>query len=279
MFVCVTTSSMGNTESQRRPSTSPQASPPTTPQGRRFTPAIGVPSAPRSLPVPLGTPGAAESIAESLTKMSNMASPRRPSTSQPTQPTVFRWKGGGRDVQLSIFNEDFTMKLPMNRSGTEFSTIVDMPEGMHFYRFLIDGVPHPARDQKLDTGPDGQISNVIQVVISDEMSRGDLRGSPPGAYGILTPTAEEYAKAKEPANLPPHLQSAILNTPSLDGDSALLPVPAHVVINHLYSAVRADSVLLMGITHRYRSKFVTTVFYAQSTTGLKTIGPDAAVSS
>lgn len=53
-------------------------------------------------------------------------------------PTVFKWEGGGKQVYISgTFSEWKT--LPMVKSHGDFVTIIDLPEGDHAYKFLVDG--------------------------------------------------------------------------------------------------------------------------------------------
>lgn len=53
-------------------------------------------------------------------------------------PTVFKWDGGGRQVYISgTFSEWKT--IPMVRSHGDFVTIIDLPEGIHQYKFCVDG--------------------------------------------------------------------------------------------------------------------------------------------
>lgn len=66
--------------------------------------------------------------------------------------------------------------------------------------------------------------------------------------------------------IPPHFGQILLNTDIKQVDPYLLPVPQHVTVNHLYvyqegrSKVKSD-VVVLGVTQRYKSKFVTTVYY------------------
>ncbi|KAF1795080.1 Immunoglobulin E-set [Phytophthora cactorum] len=48
--------------------------------------------------------------------------------------------------------------------------------------------------------------------------------------------------------------------PTVDG--RLLPVPQHVALNHLYCTAIKDGMMVLGITNRYKQKFVTTVYYS-----------------
>lgn len=51
----------------------------------------------------------------------------------------------------------------------------------------------------------------------------------------------------------------------LKSDPTLLPLPHHVMLNHLYSVTRKEEkTVILGITQRYKSKFVTTVLYKPS---------------
>lgn len=62
--------------------------------------------------------------------------------------------------------------------------------------------------------------------------------------------------------MPPHLQLTLLNVPPLADAAAPLPRPQHVVLNHLYcQRTSQGNGLIVGTTHRFRSKYVTTVMY------------------
>ncbi|KAL7525789.1 hypothetical protein ACHAXR_001163, partial [Thalassiosira sp. AJA248-18] len=60
-------------------------------------------------------------------------------------------------------------------------------------------------------------------------AKSDLDGE---VYGHTMPDLDEYTK--EPPPLPPHLRHIILNKPPQLQDTAALPVPQHVALNHLY---------------------------------------------
>ena len=80
------------------------------------------------------------------------------------------------------------------------------------------------------------------------------------SYSNPMPTPDDYAK--EPPAMPPHLQLTLLNVPPTTDAAAPLPRPQHVVLNHLYcQRTPQGHGLIVGTTHRYRSKYVTTVMY------------------
>jgi len=74
------------------------------------------------------------------------------------------------------------------------------------------------------------------------------------------PDLDEYTK--DPPPLPPHLRHIILNKPPQLQDTAALPVPQHVALNHLYCTAIRDNMMVLGITQRFKTKFVTTVYYS-----------------
>jgi len=79
-------------------------------------------------------------------------------------------------------------------------------------------------------------------------------------FSQTMPDMDEYTK--EPPPLPPHLRHIILNKPPQLQDTAALPVPQHVALNHLYCTAIKDNMMVLGITQRYKTKFVTTVYYS-----------------
>uniref|UniRef100_A0A0D6R0I5 Association with the SNF1 complex (ASC) domain-containing protein n=1 Tax=Araucaria cunninghamii TaxID=56994 RepID=A0A0D6R0I5_ARACU len=88
----------------------------------------------------------------------------------------------------------------------------------------------------------------------------DVPRSPDSSYNNSLPGNED--EAKEPPIVPPHLHHSLLNAVSVDG-SGSLPLPQNVILNHLYigNAESTRSVVALGLTHRFRSKFVTVVLY------------------
>ena len=59
----------------------------------------------------------------------------------------------------------------------------------------------------------------------------------------------------------PQLQLSLLNVPPAMDAIAALPRPQHVILNHIYLQRMTTSThaMVVGTTHRYRSKYVTTV--------------------
>ncbi|KAK6141987.1 hypothetical protein DH2020_019613 [Rehmannia glutinosa] len=90
----------------------------------------------------------------------------------------------------------------------------------------------------------------------------DVPNSPEASYNNVYPGHED--EGREPPTLPPHLQHTLLNHPTNSDDPCgSLPSPQNVTLNHLYIENRDPprSVVALGVTHRFRSKFVTVVLY------------------
>ncbi|KAL5201288.1 hypothetical protein ABZP36_035642 [Zizania latifolia] len=104
----------------------------------------------------------------------------------------------------------------------------------------------------------------------DRQGRGDHEGinvvgfevptSPDSSYNNPVPGNED--EGREPPLVPPHLHHTLLSFPASQDDSSSLPPPQNVVLNHLYiEKENSRSVVALGITHRFRAKFVTVVLY------------------
>lgn len=68
-----------------------------------------------------------------------------------------------------------------------------------------------------------------------------------------------------PPQLPPHLENVILNSfnsQDRDNNSGALPIPNHVVLNHLATTSIKHNTLAVASVVRYKRKYVTQVLYA-----------------
>ena len=180
-------------------------------------------------------------------------------------PTVFRWHRGGRNVYVTGTFNGWKGRIPLNKSHDEFTTIVELPPGTHQYKFIVDDEWMFNPDQPTVPDPYGAMNNMVDVLPPDslyeiESDESLLSSSPPGTYGQDMPPME-YG-AKPPPVLPPHLLQVILNTdPVSEDDPTRLPIPNHVMLNHLYALSIKDGVMVLGVTHRFRKKYITTVLY------------------
>ena len=111
----------------------------------------------------------------------------------------------------------------------------------------------------------GGFNNVIKVNSDDlevfkALDMDTLTLESLSEYGHRVPDFE-LSKAGPPL-LPPQLVHVILNkeTP-LNCEPTLLPVPHHVMVNHMYALSIKDMVMALSTTTRYRKKYVTTILY------------------
>lgn len=66
-----------------------------------------------------------------------------------------------------------------------------------------------------------------------------------------------------PPQIPPHLENVILNSFSAqDNNSGALPIPNHVVLNHLATTSIKHNTLAVASVVRYKRKYLTQVLYA-----------------
>ncbi|KAJ4971850.1 hypothetical protein NE237_004949 [Protea cynaroides] len=89
----------------------------------------------------------------------------------------------------------------------------------------------------------------------------EIPRSPDSSYNNPYPGNED--EARDPPLVPPHLQHTLLRVLAARDTTGSLPPPHNVILNHLYIENReaTRSVVALGITHRFRSKFVTVVLY------------------
>jgi len=199
-------------------------------------------------------------------------------------PTVFRWEGGGTKVYVSGSFYNWQHRVPLIKSHGDFSTIIELPEGEHQYKFFVDG--DWAHDPKQPTvsSPSGTLNNVVNVkktdfevfeaLAMDSMVTHPTTGenqrthhfsgghSPPGSYSQVIPERKSAERHAGPPMLPPHLLEVILNKDTnVRCDPALLPEPPSVMLNHLYALSIKDGVMVLSATHRHKKKYVTTLLY------------------
>jgi 5'-AMP-activated protein kinase regulatory beta subunit len=192
----------------------------------------------------------------------------------------------------------WSRQIPMHRSGNDFTYIHNLKRGKHAFKFIVDDEWRFAPDQPTVADIEGRINNFIDVTdfkaytgdrefekekaaaeygyVGDETATAadvvsgdesddetDMNKRPDRDGEVFSqnmPDMDEYTK--EPPPLPPHLRHIILNKPPQLQDTAALPVPQHVALNHLYCTAIKDNMMVLGITQRYKTKFVTTVYYS-----------------
>ncbi|CAM9352881.1 unnamed protein product [Heterosigma akashiwo] len=197
---------------------------------------------------------------------------------------VGAWRTPG--LHYGTFN-NWEKQLPMHRSGNDFTYIHNLTKGKHAYKFIVDDEWRFAPDQPTVADVEGRVNNFIDVAAfrpytgddEDEAAPAAAGGAAGGGaaqgqqqlggkaeeeYSQWMPDLDEYTK--EPPPLPPHLRHIILNKPGGGGgrpqwDPRRCPAAARA-LNHLYCTAIKDGMMVLGMTQRYKSKFVTTVYYS-----------------
>ncbi|XP_037794633.1 5'-AMP-activated protein kinase subunit beta-1-like isoform X1 [Penaeus monodon] len=199
-------------------------------------------------------------------------------------PFVIKWSGGGQAVAIAgTFNQ--WQSIPMVKSEKDFVAIVDLPEGHHEYKFLVDGEWKYNENEAACDNNIGSLNNVITIKESDfeEFENALLRDpndKNDKTYGVQAlnkekgevekkdeysqeiPEYHQWEKVRGPPVLPPHLLQVILNkdTP-ISCEPTLLPEPNHVMLNHMYALSIRDGMMVLSTSIRFRKKCVTTLIY------------------
>ncbi|KAL6200860.1 hypothetical protein ACLB2K_024575 [Fragaria x ananassa] len=214
-------------------------------------------------------------------------------------PTMITWSYGGKDVAVEGSWDDWKtrfqekkkqdsliihlvcaaltpsqvltsilfFRLPLQRSGKDFTIMKVLPSGVYQYRFVVDGQWRCAPDLPLSHDDAGNSYNLLDLQDYVPEDIGSISGfeppqSPDSSYSNMQLGSEDFAK--EPPLVPPHLQMTLLNAPSSCMEMpAPLSRPQHVVLNHLYMqrGKSGPSVVALGTTERFIAKYVTVVLY------------------
>ncbi|KAE9596278.1 putative association with the SNF1 complex (ASC) domain-containing protein [Lupinus albus] len=93
----------------------------------------------------------------------------------------------------------------------------------------------------------------------ESVSEFEAPPSPESSYGQAFLAEEDFAK--EPMAVPSQLHLTVLGMDNTDEVSS--SKPQHVVLNHVFieKNMASKSVVTLGLTHRFKSKYVTVVLY------------------
>ncbi|EEC79446.1 hypothetical protein OsI_20432 [Oryza sativa Indica Group] len=179
-------------------------------------------------------------------------------------PTLISWSQGGNEVFVEGSWDNWTSRRVLEKSGKDHTILLVLPSGVYHYRIIVDGEPKyvPELPHVADEG--GQVANLLDVhdyipESLDSVAGFDAPPSPEHSYDLQLPGDEEFAK--EPPILPPQLVMSVLGDTDNSEEQTLKP--KHVVLNHLYieKGWGSQSLLALGVTHRFQSKYVSFVLY------------------
>uniref|UniRef100_A0A6U4VAS0 Association with the SNF1 complex (ASC) domain-containing protein n=1 Tax=Hemiselmis andersenii TaxID=464988 RepID=A0A6U4VAS0_HEMAN len=192
-------------------------------------------------------------------------------------PVAFRWHHAAqREVYVvgSFSNWQTKIRLTREPETDAYSTVVQIVPGIHQYKFIVDGEWRCAQDQPRCLDSVGNENNCLEVeeaeapepepLEEDQMGK-EEPPSPRSSYNCQSVDPDEYIK--DPPAMPPHLGFALLNQPPKKSQGSLLAVPNHSTLNHSYICRSLpEGLSAVGMTCRFRGKFVTTVFYSPAPT-------------
>ncbi|KAJ8907772.1 hypothetical protein NDN08_007877 [Rhodosorus marinus] len=182
-------------------------------------------------------------------------------------PTTFSWNLGGQQIYVTGAWDQWQTKQPLSRFGNEFTAVLLLPVGKFQYKYIVDGEWRPHREQPTERDEHGNLNNVVEV--AEQKSAFDPNEAPMAAeplspletYDDSVPNTDELRMSEIP-ELPELYRDPILNKERGGGQ---LDIPSHVCVGHLNTATRHfedENITVLGITRRWRGKYVTTVIYS-----------------
>ncbi|EYU46163.1 hypothetical protein MIMGU_mgv1a011574mg [Erythranthe guttata] len=179
-------------------------------------------------------------------------------------PTIITWSFGGNSVAVEGSWDNWRTRKILQRSGKDHSVLLVLPSGVFRYKFIVDGEVKYIPDFPSETDETGRVCNLLDVhdyvpENLDSVAEFEAPSSPESSYSQLFPGDEDFAK--DPMLVPAQLQSNILG--SENNKEPAYSKPQHVVLNHLFmeKGQSSQSVVALGLTHRFQSKYVTVVLY------------------
>ncbi|KAF9517258.1 carbohydrate-binding module family 48 protein [Hydnum rufescens UP504] len=215
-------------------------------------------------------------------------------------PTNIIWRAGGNNVLLAgTFDSSWRGRVRLNPEPgvpNTFSVTIRLPPGNHRLKFIVDDQWRCSDDYPTATDNDGHLVNYIEVPnVSGSSSGWDPSSEPSSPQlsrqqtpfgGDIPPHLAHSALLEEqylsqrmpnpppiphPAALPRHLEKVILNAQRhgrdravMEGvrdDNSVLPIPNHVVLNHLGTSAIKNGVLAVATTMRYHKKYISTLYF------------------
>jgi broad specificity phosphatase PhoE len=80
--------------------------------------------------------------------------------------TSFHWRAGGTDVFVAGSFNHWKERIRMDNEGHGiFSKILEVPVGIHSYKFIVDGEWRYAEDQQMVTDDKGNINNGVSITL------------------------------------------------------------------------------------------------------------------
>lgn len=194
--------------------------------------------------------------------------------------TVIEWKEGGNSVYVTGSFTGWRQMIPMRQfDSNTFAVVLKLAPGTHRLRFVVDGELRCSDYMQTATDSMGNLVNYMEVeevrpIIQEpyESLETVAQKAPDYEYTqeipeiFVEPEALERLASSDfttPPQVPPHLDGVILNANWSEKDNnSVLPIPNHVVLNHLATTSIKHNVLAVASVSRYASKYVTQILYS-----------------
>lgn len=182
-------------------------------------------------------------------------------------PVILTWNHGGNEVVVEGSWDNWTSRKTLHRSGKDHSILLVLQSGIYRYKFLVDGEWRYVPDLPSISDESGHVCNVLNVndYVPENLgsvAEFDAPSSPESSYGQAFLGDEDYGK--EPQMAPSQLHLTVLDMDKdNEDDETSSSKPHHVVLNHLFieKGWATQSVVALGMTHRFQAKYVTVVLY------------------
>ena len=180
-----------------------------------------------------------------------------------SEPTLIEWRYGGKDVYVTGTFNGWRSKVPMKEYEKGVWRVkIYAPPGRVEYKFIVDGFWKYSPDQPRLQDQLGNTNNYINVIPS---SVKDNDADNVHAYTSLLPHIEVLENIK-PSAFPTALNNSPLNhhlnISKENQDTALLSIPDHTIIGHLFvNELGAGNIKSFSVSTRHDTKYVTTLMY------------------
>ena len=203
-------------------------------------------------------------------------------------PVMFKWTHGGQRVALTgTFNQWASAGIPMVRSGQEFYQVVEIPRGVHEYKFLVDNEWKFSLDQPVLEDVGGNVNNVVDIQYYEKYEPAPLKDPLEADTEVeFTNIEMDASNLGEPSTVPPLLMRLPLmglSTDDLRGEQSLLfglgdspaaavNIPLFSICGHLLhdasmsyrTNLLSSNVIMCATSIRFAQKYSSTVFVSTS---------------
>lgn len=194
---------------------------------------------------------------------------------------VFSWMHGGHEVSMSgsFTDWDPNTLIPLVKTGHNFITVRELPRGIHYYKFIVDGVWKSATDQPIVKDGSGFTNNVLDITdyerldftayhYTSESHPAAATGRSGGSSSSSVSSTIDFSKFSQNVpsreesgqydTTPPLYPTFFQRTPSpATHPPPRIAAPLHFIANNVFHDFSSNLSLgpqlsVVSVTHRYR---------------------------